>query len=202
MTLLEITTNEWYIASIVTGILFVIVSFLTFVIPHKKTTLIFRLSFDILLALNCICIYFATGVEAILVSLVCGSLSIIRDIVFYFKKKGNIIDKLYWPIGFNIIYALSLIWTWSGVVTLLPVLGNIINTTALYIHKKRVTRIVTLIGQLFFIVYSAILLPSSDLLSIFNLISGVGMFVSAFIGLVVLFIRDNKRKKESETIKS
>jgi len=199
MITLDVAFNGWYIASIIVGSINILISLATFIIPHRKINLALRLTFDILNAINSMLIYLATGVEAILVSLPCDLLSVIRDIIFYNKRKGNIIDKVYWPIGFDIIFALSLIWTWSGPISLLPVIGYIVNTTALYIHQKKITRIVTIIGQLFFMAFSIILLPSSGLLTIFILIASIAMFASASIGLVVLFVRDKRREKEKGT---
>jgi len=197
MVLTDVTLNGWYIASIIMGVIIIGVSFATFIVPHRRINLILRLSFDILNIINCIFIYFATGVQAILVSLACDAISVVRDIIFYNRKKGNAIDKIYWPIGFDIIFGLSLIWTWSGPITLLPVIGNIINTTALYIYRKKVTRIVTLVGEVLFIVYSALLIPSSSFLTIFNLISSSAMFISALAGLIVLSARDKKREEKN-----
>ena len=185
--------NAWYIASIVLGSLTIAVSFLCFIVPHRKVNLLFRLIFDALNIVNCICIFYATNTNAILIALVCDSIAIVRDIIFYFRKKGNWVDHIIWLLLFNALYLLSLIWTWSGPIVLLPAIANVFNTTALFIYKKKLTRIVTLFGQICFITYYCLLLAQSDLLTLLNLIASAMMFVSAIIGLVVLFVREKQR---------
>jgi hypothetical protein len=56
---------------------------------------------------------------------------------------------------------------------------------------------ITLIGQVCFITYYAVLIPKSDILMILNLVVSSAMFISAIVGLILSFhAKSNPQKAE------
>lgn len=186
--------EPWYIAAFSTGLICVCLCILSFLFPNRKITLILRFSYDLLAICNGICIYFATQVPAILAITIVDAIGLVRDLVYLLREKYKWADHIFWLIFFEIIFACSIFLSWAGPISLLPVIGALFNNVGLYLKNLKKTRIYTLFGQTFFIVYNSLLINASDFLTILSLTCSVGFFLSALIGLIMLIVRDKKKK--------
>ena len=179
--------NGWYVAAFVLGIVSIVICIALFVVPKRKYALILRFAFDIVTIVNSVCLYMYLQ-DKVLLALVAGAtVGSIRDVIFLFRDKYKWADSYWWLIGFMVALTIFSVLGWSSWLTLLPVLGTLINTYALYIKDYKKMKIITLVGQVCFITYYAVLIPESDVLMILNLVVSSAMFVSAIVGLIIAF---------------
>ena len=148
--------TPWYTAAFVTGILSIIICIFSYIFPNRKITLILRMGFDAISIINGIFVYYATDVAAIWAVVAVDGIGIIRDIIYLARAKYKWADHWIWLIVFEVIFAASIFFTWAGPIALLPVIGSVISNTGLYIKDVKKTKIITIIGQVFFITYYAV----------------------------------------------
>ena len=135
------------------------------------------------------------GDNVLLALVAAAAVGSIRDVIFLFRESHAWADSYVWLILFTIILVVFSILGWSGWLTLLPILGTIINNFALYLKDFKKMKIITLFGQVCFITYYALLIPEGDILMILNLSVSSAMFISAIIGLIVYFYRESHPQK-------
>lgn len=195
--------TPWYIAAFATGIITIIVTIFSFLFPSRKITLLLRFTFDAVSIVNGICVYYATGVTAIWSVVAVDAVGIVRDVIYLFRVKYKWADKLFWLFLFEVIFAASLIITWDGPIALLPVIGSLICNVALYLKDVKMTKIVSIVGQIPFILYYALLINDSDLLTALSLVASTTFFISAVIGLSLIILRQNRveMKKDKNHVK-
>lgn len=192
---MNINFDGWYIASLIFGILAVLVCFLIYSTKDRTKTLLLKFAFDIFSILNLAFAFISTNEVALLAGLGTNVVGAVRDIFFIFRKKYKWADHYLWVVLFSSLYALSLIFTYKNPLSLMPVIGSIINTSALYLIDQKKTKWITVIGQIIFITYFAILIKGSELLTILNLSASVVTMISVIIGLVVIY-HSNKEVQE------
>ncbi len=181
-----------YIVAFIFGIFIILDSALVYLSKSRFLTLFLKLIFDLLSIAQLVVMYLGLGIEAVLPAIGINTIGATRDILFMFKEKYSK------TLGYSIlgvlliITALSLIWTYRSPVSILPCVGTIINTTALYLTEQKWCKSLTICGQILFITYYAILIPESDLLTILNMIASIMTFVSAVVGLINLYINNKK----------
>ena len=156
--------SGWYIASLVTGIVGILICSVSYAVPSRKMTLFFRLMFDFVMVINCFCVYFATENLLIFASCANSFIGMFRDIVFYFRGEKKWASSYLWLVGFELFYISSAFITWGGPIGLLPLIGGMINTFALYLKDSRYLKATTLLGQVFFITYYVLLISGTDML--------------------------------------
>lgn len=193
---MNINFDGWYIASLVFGILAVLVCLLIYLTKNRLLTLFFKLLFDVFSILNLIFAYISTGEVALLAGLGGNVVGALRDIFFMFRKKYKWADSYLWVGVFWLLFGLSLIFTYRNPLSLMPVIGSFINTFALFLIDQKYTKYITFFGQFVFITYYAVLIRGSELLTILNLSASVVTLVSVIIGIIVIW-RDEYRLRHN-----
>ena len=189
---MNINFDGWYIVSLVFGVLAVLVCFLIYLTKSRILTLFFKMLFDIFSILNLTFAYISTKEVGLLAGLGTNIVGVVRDIFFMYRKKYRWADHYFWLILFCSIYALSLIFTYKTPLSVMPVVGAIINTTALYLMNQKHTKYITFVGQIIFITYYSLLIVGSELLTILNLSASVVTFISVIIGIVLILKNEYK----------
>lgn len=82
-------------------------------------------------------------------------LSSLRSVVFYNNNKRWASSPA-WPYAFALLFILTGVFTWEGLVTLLPVLACLIYTVTLYMDNPKTVRKFIWIGSPCWIVYNVI----------------------------------------------
>lgn len=189
--------NPWFIAALVSGSISVLICLVTFLFNNRKLTLIFRFSFDIVSIFNGICVYLATDNIAIFALVATDAIGLFRDIIYYFREDHKWADHIIWLIIFEVLFALSPILVIAmqqesgfDAMVLLPAIGSVITNYAFYLKNVKTTKALNIFGQTFYIAYNAILIQSTSALSILQLICSVTFFVSACIGIVMIFNKE------------
>ena len=183
--------DGWYIAAVVLSILSIVICITQFLVSKRNISLAIRFIFDVVKIGCYVCIYMYLQDKVILAMVASGVVGAVRDVVFLYREKYKWADSIIWLFVFSIALVVFSIFEWGGWLTLLPIIGTIVNTIALYLKDYKKMKMVILFGQIFFITYHAVLIPESDLLMILNLVVSVAYFMSAFIGLIIYFRRKN-----------
>lgn len=184
--------NVCYIFAYITGGIIIALSLLNFLFPKRKITLFIKTALDCATILMNVLILLATGNNLIIVSIVTNVISTIRDVIFFHRNKYKIFNNIAWPISFAILHAVSLIFTYKSPISIIPVVGSVISTLTLYANDQRITKIGAIVASSCYLTYYAILIPSSNVLTIFSLISAATSIVGTSIGLAIL-LKINKR---------
>lgn len=151
---------------------------------------------DIVTALNGVFIYFATGNLLIFATVATCTIGVFRDIIFGLRDKYKIFNYYYWPVLFAVINLCSLFFTYQSPISLLPVIGTVVSCLTLYLYNQKLTKSGAIFCQTLYVIYYALLLSSSNVLTIFSLISASTTLLGSIIGLVyILFF-----KKKDENI--
>lgn len=189
--------NGWYIAALVLSILSIFICIALFAFPKRKVALIFRFAFDVITIINSICLYLYLNDKVLLALVASSAVGALRDVVFLFKEKHKWADSYWWLLFFAVALTVFSVLGWGGWLTLLPIIGTVINTYALYLKDYKKMKIVTIFGQICFITYYAFLIPEGDILMILNLIVSSAMLVSAIVGLLFQIKKDSYPQKEA-----
>lgn len=187
--------NGWYYAALSLSIVSIVICISLFLVPKRKYALILRFAFDIVTIVNSVCLYMYMGDKVLLALVASAAVGSVRDVVFLFRDTYKWADSYWWLIGFSIALTIFAVLGWSSWLTLLPIIGTLINTYALYIKDYIKMKAITLVGQVCFIVYYALLIPESDVLMILNLVVSSAMFISAIVGLGIYFYRKRYSQK-------
>ena len=185
--------DGYYIVALIFGILAVLDCFLGYLFPKRGLTLLFKLLFDVFSVINLLFAYLSTKEAGLIAGLATNVIGICRDLVFLQRGKSKIFDDVTWLAIFLLLYSLSLITTYKNPLSLLPVIGSLINTTALFLYSQKLNRILTIFGQLFFISFYASLIVNSELLTLLNLLCSCVTLVSVILGLINV-LRFEKKK--------
>jgi len=181
----------------ITGILCILISLFTYLFPTRKMSLLMKALIDIVSVLNLLFVYLYTKNSLVLASVATTGIGFIRDIVFFFRQKKKWLNNYAWPIGFSIIFSLSLIFTYKGPLSLMPVIGSVISTMSLYAINQKITKCGALCCITLYIIYYGILLEGSGILTLFSLLSYVSCFVGTLVGLIILFKKDKKASTQT-----
>lgn len=183
------------ILAYITGGMIVLLGLFIFIFPQRKRTLFIKMCTDIVTALNGLFIYLSNGNLLILASVATCTIGVFRDIIFGLRDKYKVFNCYFWPVLFAIINLSSLIFTYKGVISLLPVIGTVVSCLTLYLHNQKVVKIGAIFCQTLYVIYYAILIPSSNVLTIFSLASAATTLTGSLIGLTFLLFY--KKKEEN-----
>ena len=190
------------ILAYITGGLIVLLGLLIYVFPQRKRTLFFKMCTDIVTAVNGVFIYFATGNLLIFASVATCTIGVFRDIIFSLRDKYKIFNYYFWPVLFAILNLSSLFFTYQNPISLLPAIGTVASCLTLYLFNQKVVKSGAIICQTLYVIYYAILIPSSDILTIFSLLSAATTLTGSVIGLTFLLFykkkEENNVQKEDE----
>lgn len=182
------------ILAYVTGAISIAVALLTFAFPQRKTQLIFKMSSDLIGISNLVFILLAKNNMVFLSGVISLAISFLRDIVYIFRNDVKCFNSIFWPIGFSIALVCMAFLSFKGLVSLLPIVGSVICTLTLYANDVRISKTGAIVGITLYIIYYAILIPTSDVLTVFSLCNSIAGVVGAMVGLF-LFL---KKRKEGE----
>jgi len=188
----------YYTLAYVTGSIIILLALVNFIFPSRKISLILKLSIDAMSVLNLVFVMLATNNQNVLVGIVTTSLGAVRDIIFIFRDKSKYLDHIAWPIGLSVIFACSLIFTYKSPISILPVVGSVASTMTLYARNQKILKFGALCCQALYIIYFGILIPTSDVLTVFSLVSSMTGFIGTVVGLIVLFHQDKNKKNIEE----
>lgn len=183
----------FYVFAYITGSIIVALSLLNFIFPARKTTLIIKLAFDIVTVINGVFILLATENTLIIASIGTSVVGIARDIIYSLREKHKAFDCWAWPIGFATLFGLSLIFTYRGWQSILPVVGSVVSAITLYFYNQKVTKSGAIFCASMYIAYNALLLVSSDVLTVFALASYIASFIGATIGLFIICFKKSPK---------
>lgn len=175
--------NIFFVLAFILGILIIAYSFLMFLLPKKNSYLFIKLLFDLTYIAQLLLIFFATKSYGVFAGIAANSVGAIRDVVY--MKDDNKEHRMYWNFFLCALIIFLLHFSYSSPISYLPVIGTVINTTALSLKEKKNVCALTIFGQFFFISYYVLLLKESDFLTILNIISALTLLVSAIVGLVL-----------------
>ena len=173
--------NPYYVIAFILGIFIIGFSLMMFLIRKKNSHLFIKLLFDLTYIMQMIFIFLMTKSYLVFAAIASNTVGAIRDVAF--MEDEDKVHRKYWTIGLCALMIFLLHFSYAGPISYLPIIGTLINTTALSFKDKKKTCALTLFGQVFFISYYVLLLSMSDFLTILNIVSASMLFISAFIGL-------------------
>lgn len=164
------------------GYLGLAMAVISFQVNDKKKILIFQMLCGFSFTIHFILLGAYTGA-------VLNFLSSARNIVFYNKNK-KWASSLFWPSLFAVLFIITGIATWEGIVTLFPVLACLVFTVSMYIDNTRLVRRISWISSPCWMVYNIIKGSYGGVLTeTFNLIS-------IFIAIYRYDIRGKQKEAE------
>lgn len=184
------------ILAYITGALIVINGLFIFIFPQRNKTMIFKLTNDVMTALNGIFIYYISYSPLILVSVGTCTIGIFRDIVFGLREKYKTLNHIAWPIAFATINLCSLFLTYTGFMSVMPVVGTAVSCMTLYFYDQRIAKSGAIFCQTVYVIYFAVLISSTGALTIFSLIAASTTLLGSIIGLIYILVHKNKNSNE------
>lgn len=182
--------DTYLLLAYITGGLLVAYSLFLYIFPSRKVNLYLKAGSNLISCINLTFIYLYTDNPLVIVGIVTNAICIVREILFSFRDNCKILNHLAWPIGFSIILMLSLVFTYTSPLSLLPPIGSVVTTMCFYAKSPKILKTGAIVATAIYIVYYAILIPSSDTLTIFALLCTVAGFISSTVGLIVLLYKE------------
>lgn len=182
--------DTYLLLAYITGGLLVAYSLFLYIFPSRKVNLYLKAGSNLISCINLTFIYLYTDNPLVIVGIVTNAICIVREILFSFRDNCKILNHLAWPIGFSIILMLSLVFTYTSPLSLLPPIGSVVTTMCFYAKSPKILKTGAIAATVIYIVYYAILIPSSDTLTIFALLCTVAGFISSTVGLIVLLYKE------------
>ena len=182
--------DTYLLLAYITGGLLVAYSLFLYIFPSRKVNLYLKAGSNLISCINLTFIYLYTDNPLVIVGIVTNAICIVREILFSFRDNCKILNHLAWPIGFSIILVLSLVFTYTSPLSLLPPIGSVVTTMCFYAKSPKILKTGAIAATIIYIVYYAILIPSSDTLTIFALLCTVAGFISSTVGLIVLLYKE------------
>lgn len=182
--------DTYLLLAYITGGLLVAYSLFLYIFPSRKVNLYLKAGSNLISCINLTFIYLYTDNPLVIVGIVTNAICIVREILFSFRDNCKILNHLAWPIGFSIILMLSLVFTYTSPLSLLPPIGSVVTTMCFYAKNPKILKTGAIAATVIYIVYYAILIPSSDTLTIFALLCTVAGFISSTVGLIVLLYKE------------
>ncbi len=167
-----------YIITQAVGIIAMFFSVFSFQMNKHKQIMLMQMAAGAFFAAQ----YFLLGAYT---GMVVNAIAIIRDIIFYFRDRKWVQSKL-WIIGFCILFAVSGIFTWTGLHSLFMTAAMVLNTISFSITKPKLVRTTILISSPLVLVYCIITG------SIGGIINEILVEISSIVGL----LRYDLKKKE------
>jgi len=106
-----------------------------------------------------------------------NAINLPRNIIFLQNEKYAWARSYLWPVGFSMLYILASIYTWVGVISIFPAIGNIFGIASVWLPNPRHIRIAAICGGLAWVAYNI------AVISYPGLISGIISMASITIGI-------------------
>lgn len=157
-------------------------SFLVYLQKNRTKILITKMILDLLNV-------FQQAMVGALTGSVVNGIAVLREFVFYHKDKKKWAQSKAWLIVFLVLMGAAPLVSWQGTVSLLPAIGSILVVIGFYSSNPQFVRILGMVGQSFWLLYSCLIL---------NLGGILGSSLCILGGMIGL-IHDFKAKKKKET---
>ena len=190
--------DAYYLFAYITGGIMVAYSVMLYIFPSRRLNLLLKAGVNALNVINLVFVYLATNDNLVIAGMVVTGICCIREILFSFRNDAKVLDDILWPIGISILLVSSLIFTYKSPLSLLPTIGSVISTMGFYANDQKLFKFGALISCSLFVTYYAILIPSSNVLTIFSLACAAAGLLSAIIGIIILYSKEAKDKKEAQ----
>jgi hypothetical protein len=86
-----------------------------------------------------------------------NSLTLVRNLVFYFKNDDVRLQHPLWPYGFTAAIVPSVLVFWQGWHSILPALAVVSLTFAFWANDTRTIRLLSIVGSLFWLPYAIVI---------------------------------------------
>jgi len=187
--------NIFELLAYISGGFLVLFTIFLYILPSRKSNIFLKAISEIIVIANGIFIYLYTENTLIFAGIATTSIALVREIVFYKKDDIKMLQHIAWPIAFSVLFCLSLIITYKSPISLLPVIGSVASSFALYASNKKLLNTGVIASSALYVVYYALLIPSNgNILTIFSLLSSSMGIISGIIGLIVLYKKDCKSR--------
>lgn len=184
--------DTYLLLALITGGLLIAYSLFLYIFPSRRLNLLLKAGSDALNVLNLLFVYLYTNNALVVVGMAMNVICMIREILFSFRNNYKTLNNIGWPIGFSIVFALSLIFTYKTPLSLLPPIGSVISTMCFYAKNPKLIKIGGALSSVFYIVYYSILIPSTDVLTLSSLLCSAAGFISSIIGLIIIMVRNHR----------
>lgn len=188
--------NTYLLLAYITGGLLVIYALFIYIFPSRKLNLILKSGLNLLSAVNLVFVYLYTKNNLVFAGIGTALIGCVREILFSFRGKWKALNCIAWPIGFSLLFIGSLFFTYKSPLSLLPVAGSVLSSFFFYITNEKLFKTGAIISNVLYSTYYAILIPSSDVLTIFSLLTASMGLVSSVVGLCVLLHKEKKEKNK------
>ena len=171
------------IAAQVVGLFGIVLSLLSFQLKERKYIMLFQMTASLMFSAQLFMVGAITGGCLDMISFV-------RTLIFANNSKKWASSPL-WLVGFICVMIATGIMTWENGWSILPILGSILSTVALWMKKERNIRLVSLMVGPCWMVYNAVKGAYTGALS----------EVIAMTSIIIGLLRHDRKKKEITTEK-
>ena len=171
------------IAAQIVGIFGIVLSLLSFQLKQRKYIMLFQMTASLMFSAQLFMVGAITGGCLDLISFV-------RTLIFANNSKKWASSPL-WLAGFILVMIATGIMTWENLWSILPILGSILSTVALWMKRERNIRLVSLLVGPCWMVYNIVTGAYTGALS----------EVIAMTSIVIGLIRHDRKKTETRTEK-
>ena len=167
------------IAAQIVGIFGIVLSLLSFQLKQRKYIMLFQMTASLMFSAQLFMVGAITGGCLDLISFV-------RTLIFANNSKKWASSPL-WLAGFILVMIATGIMTWENLWSILPILGSILSTVALWMKRERNIRLVSLLVGPCWMVYNIVTGAYTGALS----------EVIAMTSIVIGLIRHDRKKAET-----
>lgn len=171
------------IAAQIVGIFGIVLSLLSFQLKQRKYIMLFQMTASLMFSTQLFMVGAITGGCLDLISFV-------RTLIFANNSKKWASSPL-WLVGFILVMIATGIMTWENLWSILPIMGSILSTVALWMKRERNIRLVSLLVGPCWMVYNVVTGAYTGALS----------EVIAMTSIVIGLLRHDRKKKETTTEK-
>jgi len=171
------------IAAQIVGIFGIVLSLLSFQLKKRKFIMLFQMTASLMFSAQLFMVGAITGGCLDLISF-------IRTLIFANNGKKWASSPL-WLVGFILVMIATGIMTWENGWSILPIMGSILSTVALWMKKEKHIRLVSLMVGPCWMVYNTVKGAYTGALS----------EVIAMTSIVIGLLRHDRKKKETATVK-
>lgn len=169
------------IAAQIVGIFGIVLSLLSFQLKQRKYIMLFQMTASLMFSAQLFMVGAITGGCLDLISFV-------RTLIFANNSKKWASSPL-WLAGFILVMIATGIMTWENLWSILPILGSILSTVALWMKRERNIRLVSLLVGPCWMVYNIVTGAYTGALS----------EVIAMTSIVIGLLRHDRKKAETTT---
>ena len=172
-----------FVASQILGLFLCSLSFFVYSCKKREHILLVKLTSDTLSSIQQAMAGATTG------ALIC-TIGITRDLVFYNRGRKEWASHIVWLFIYIVAMSISPFFTWQGPISLLPATGSALAVVAFYCKKPLHIRLIGLLAQLLWLIYTVLSL------NLVSAIQNVILIVSILLGLLRDYREYRREKKE------